>query len=123
MDALLKLGSRLNGKTVTLIIALVVVGVAFAILTSLSSEQHEELLWFVQDYLPIAMFLTLALLLFSGYPVAFILGGLALLYGLIGYALDMFSLIEFFNFLPGSGVRPPRTWCWSRSRRSSSWAS
>ena len=43
MDALLKLGSRLNGKTVTLIIALVVVGVAFAILTSLSSEQHEEL--------------------------------------------------------------------------------
>ena len=100
MDALLKLGSRLNGKTVTLIIALVVVGVAFAILTSLSSEQHEELLWFVQDYLPIAMFLTLALLLFSGYPVAFILGGLALLYGLIGYALDMFSLIEFFNFLP-----------------------
>ncbi len=110
MDALLKLGSRLNGKTVTLIIALVVVGVAFAILTSLSSEQHEELLWFVQDYLPIAMFLTLALLLFSGYPVAFILGGLALLYGLIGYALDMFSLIEFFNFLPqnlGSGGREP----------------
>jgi tripartite ATP-independent transporter DctM subunit len=100
MDALLKFGSRLNGKTVTLIIALVVVGVAFAILTSLSSEQHEELLWFVQDYLPIAMFLTLALLLFSGYPVAFIPGGLALLYGLIGYALGVFSLIEFFNFLP-----------------------
>jgi tripartite ATP-independent transporter DctM subunit len=100
MEALFKLGSRLNGKTVTLIITLVVVGVAFAILTSLSPEQHEELLWFVQDYLPIAMFVTLALLLFSGYPVAFILGGLALLYGLIGYALDMFSLIEFFNFLP-----------------------
>jgi tripartite ATP-independent transporter DctM subunit len=100
MDALIKLGSRISGKTATLIIALVVVGVAFAILTSLSPEQSEELLWFVQDYLPIAMFLTLALLLFSGYPVAFILGGLALLYGLIGYALDMFSLIEFFNFLP-----------------------
>ena len=100
MDALLKLGSRLNGKTVTLIIALVVVGVAFAILTSLSSEQSTALLWFVQDYLPIAMFLTLALLLFSGYPVAFILGGLALLYGIIGYALGVFSLIEFFNFLP-----------------------
>jgi tripartite ATP-independent transporter DctM subunit len=100
MDALLKLGSRLNGKTVTLIIALVVVGVAFAILTSLTPEQRTDLLWFVQDYLPIAMFLTLALLLFSGYPVAFILGGLALLYGLIGYALGVFSLIEFFNFLP-----------------------
>jgi tripartite ATP-independent transporter DctM subunit len=85
---------------VALIIALVVVGVAFAILTSLSPEQHEELVWFIQDYLPIAMFLTLALLLFSGFPVAFILGGLALLYGMIGYALGVFSLIEFFNFLP-----------------------
>lgn len=100
MDALLKLGSRLNTKTVTLIMALVVVGVAFAILTSLSPEQRTELRWFIEDYLPIAMFLTLALLLFSGYPVAFILGGLALLYGLIGYALGVFSLIEFFNFLP-----------------------
>jgi tripartite ATP-independent transporter DctM subunit len=47
-----------------------------------------------------AMFLTLGCLLFSGYPVAFVLGGLALLYGLIGYFLGVFSLIEFFNFLP-----------------------
>ncbi len=100
MEALVKLGGRLNAKTMTLIVALVVVGTAFAILTSLTPEQHKELLWTVQDYLPIAMFVTLALLLFSGYPVAFILGGLALLYGLIGYALDVFSLIEFFNFVP-----------------------
>ena len=47
-----------------------------------------------------AMFVTLGCLLFSGYPVAFVLGGLALLYGLIGYFLGVFSLIEFFNFLP-----------------------
>ena len=100
MEALGKLGGRLNAKTVTLVVALVVVGTAFAILTSLSPEQREDLLWIVRDYLPIAMFVTLALLLFSGYPVAFILGGLSLLYGLIGYALDVFSLIEFFNFLP-----------------------
>jgi tripartite ATP-independent transporter DctM subunit len=100
MDALLKLGGRLNGKAVMLIIAMVLVAAAFASVTSLSPEQQEELLWFVQDYLPIAMFFTLALLLFSGYPVAFILGGLALLYGMIGYALGVFSLIEFFNFLP-----------------------
>ena len=99
MEALLKLG-RLNGPTLTLIVALVVVGSAFAILMNLSPEQSKELLWFVQDYLPIAMFVTLACLLFSGYPVAFILGGLALLYGMLGYALGMFSLIEFFNFLP-----------------------
>ena len=99
MEALLNL-RWLNGRTAGLIIALIVVGGLFAGLASLSSEQHKDLLWFTQDYLPIAMFVTLALLLFSGYPVAFILGGLALLYGLIGYALGVFSLIEFFNFLP-----------------------
>ena len=59
-----------------------------------------ELIDFVIDYLPMFMFVSLALLLFTGYPVAFILGGLALLYGFIGYALGMFSIIEFFNFLP-----------------------
>jgi len=99
MEALLNL-RWLNGRTAGLIVALAVVGGLFAVLASLAPEQHKELLWFTQDYLPIAMFLTLALLLFSGYPVAFILGGLALLYGLVGYALGVFSLIEFFNFLP-----------------------
>ncbi len=59
-----------------------------------------ELLDFFIDYLPLFMFLCLAILLFSGYPVAFILGGLALLFGVIGYFLDIFSLIEFFNFVP-----------------------
>jgi tripartite ATP-independent transporter DctM subunit len=53
-----------------------------------------------REYISIAMFLTLAMLLFSGYPVAFILGGLSMLFGIIGYYLDMFSLIEFFNFVP-----------------------
>ena len=99
MEALANL-TRLNGKLVTLIAIVVIIGAGFAILTALSPEQQKDLLWFVQDYLPIAMFLTLGLLLFSGYPVAFVLGGLALLYGLIGYLLGMFSLIEFFNFLP-----------------------
>jgi TRAP-type mannitol/chloroaromatic compound transport system permease large subunit len=79
---------------------LVVLGIGFATVMGLSPEQREELLWTFQDYLPIFMFVTLAILLFSGFPVAFILGGLALLYGLLGYFVDMFSLIEFFNFLP-----------------------
>ncbi len=51
------------------------------------------------DYLPVFMFATLALLLFTGYPVAFLLGGIAVAYGLIGYALGVFHLIEFFNFI------------------------
>jgi len=100
MEALANLGSRLNGKAIILLAIVTVVGLAFAYIGTLSPEAKTDLLWTVQDYLPIAMFLTLAMLLFSGFPVAFILGGLALLYGLIGYLLGVFSLIEFFNFLP-----------------------
>jgi tripartite ATP-independent transporter DctM subunit len=89
-----------NGRVVAAIVALLVIGIGFATILGLGPEQRDELLYIFQDYLPIFMFVTLALLLFSGFPVAFILGGLALLYGLIGYFVDMFSLIEFFNFLP-----------------------
>ena len=46
------------------------------------------------------MFLTLGDLLFSGYPVAFVLGGVALTFGLLGYFLGTFKLVEFFNFVP-----------------------
>ncbi|MBT5351288.1 MAG: TRAP transporter large permease subunit [Rhodospirillales bacterium] len=59
-----------------------------------------ELVEFFAEYLPIFMFLSLACLLFTGYPVAFILGGLAIGFGLIGYELEMFKLIEYFNFMP-----------------------
>lgn len=55
---------------------------------------------FIIDYLPIFMFCSLGLLLFSGYPVAYILGGLAVLFGVFGYWLDVFEIVEFFNFLP-----------------------
>lgn len=44
------------------------------------------------------MFLALAALMFTGYPVAFVLGGTALWFSLIGYYLDVFSLIELYNF-------------------------
>ena len=49
--------------------------------------------------LPVLMFITLALLLFSGFPVAFVLGGVGLSFGFIGIQLEVFSLIEFFNIL------------------------
>ncbi len=49
------------------------------------------------DLLPILMFMTLAVLVFSGYPVAFILAGTAIFFGLLGWALDYFSLIQFYN--------------------------
>jgi tripartite ATP-independent transporter DctM subunit len=63
-------------------------------------SRGEALHWVAQEYISMVMFVTLALLLFSGYPVAFILGGLAMTFGVLGYFLDAFSLIEFFNFIP-----------------------
>ncbi len=98
MEAILR--AARNGGVIAVVVVLAVLGAAFAWILGMSPEEQEELLYLAQDYLPIVMFLTLATLLFSGFPVAFILGGLALLFGLIGYFLDMFSLIEFFNFMP-----------------------
>ena len=59
-----------------------------------------ELMSFVQDHLPLFMFAMLGVLLFTGYPVAFILGGVSISFGLIGFSLGVFSLGEFFNFAP-----------------------
>ncbi len=86
--------------SIAVIAILAVLIVGFVIISSLEASSQQSLLYFVQDFLPIIMFASLACLLFSGFPVAFILGGLALLFGLLGYFLQMFSLIEFFNFLP-----------------------
>jgi len=56
--------------------------------------------FYIEDYLPLFMFAALGLLLFSGYPVAFILGGVGLTFGFIGMYFDVFSFIQFFNLLP-----------------------
>ena len=57
-----------------------------------------ELMDFIVDFLPLFMFLMMGVMLFSGYPVAFILGGVSITFGLLGFAFDVFSLNEFFNF-------------------------
>ena len=51
------------------------------------------------DYMPLFMFLVLAILLFSGYPVAAVLGGIGLGFGFLGVYLDVFVPIEFFNIV------------------------
>lgn len=99
MEAIAKDAKR-NGPIIAVVVILAIIGLAYAAVVNMSPEGQEELLYFAQDYLPMLMFMTLAVLLFTGFPVAFILGGLALLFGLLGYFLDIFSLIEFFNFLP-----------------------
>jgi tripartite ATP-independent transporter DctM subunit len=55
---------------------------------------------YVIDHLSILMFGALAALLFSGFPVALVLGGVAFAFGLIGALVGVFSTAEFFNFLP-----------------------
>ena len=83
------------GLYALILVGLIIIG--FTYISEMDAESQENLLYFTQDFLPIIMFLSLAFLLFSGFPVAFILGGLALLFGLLGYFLEMFSLIEFFK--------------------------
>jgi len=100
MDQLLKIGERLLNRYVLLVALLVLLGLGYAYVSGLDADGKEEVLYRVQEFLPIVMFLTLAFLLFSGFPVAFILGGLAMLFGLLGYFLGVFKLIEFFNFMP-----------------------
>lgn len=54
----------------------------------------------IVDLLPLFMFVVLMALVFTSYPIAFVLGGTAVLFGLIGIAFDVFSFVEFFNFAP-----------------------
>ena len=54
---------------------------------------------YFEDYLPILMFATLAILLFSGFPVGFVLGGVGLAFGFIGMYFDVFSQVELFNLV------------------------
>ena len=53
----------------------------------------------IVDLLPAFMFMALAVLLFSGFPVGFVLGGVGLLFAGIGNLLGAFSTKEFFNIL------------------------
>ncbi len=54
---------------------------------------------YFEDYLPILMFVALAILLFSGFPVGFVLGGVGLAFGFIGMYFDVFSQVELFNLV------------------------
>lgn len=54
----------------------------------------------LSHHLSILLFVVLAVVLFCGYPVAFVLGGIAILFGAIGILLDVFHPLQFFNLLP-----------------------
>jgi tripartite ATP-independent transporter DctM subunit len=79
---------------------ILLLGFGYAYVTGLNPAARGELLARTRELLPILMFVTLGVLLFSGYPVAFILGGLALIFGLLGFLLGSFKIVHFFNFVP-----------------------
>ena len=82
-------------KFFPLVVLLAVVSVVVA---SVWGRDMEE----IGEILPLFMFLVLGLLLFTGYPVAFILGGIGLAFGFIGIFFGdfFFSFINFFNLVP-----------------------
>lgn len=53
---------------------------------------------FIATYLPVFMIITLAVCLFSGLPVGFVLAAVGVVYALIGYFLGEFPWLAFFNF-------------------------
>jgi tripartite ATP-independent transporter DctM subunit len=53
----------------------------------------------VLTLLPILMFACLAVLMFTSLPVAFILGGLAVVFAMIGWSIDAFQIVEFYNLV------------------------
>lgn len=54
----------------------------------------------LSHHLALVLFLVLAAALFCGFPVAFVLGGIAILFGALGILLDVFVPVQFFNLLP-----------------------
>src|SRR5512134_2418712 len=64
----------------------------------------------IAHHLSLILFVVLAIALFCGYPVAFVLGGIAIMFGVIGMLLDVFMPVQFFNLLPriwGSAASNP----------------
>jgi tripartite ATP-independent transporter DctM subunit len=55
------------------------------------------------DHIPALMVITLALMLFTGYPVAFVLAGVGILFAGLGVIIGEFPMVAFFNV-------PARLW-------------
>ena len=58
------------------------------------------LMEWIGDHLSIFMFLVLTFIMFVGYPVAFVLGGVALGFGALGIMFDVFRPAQFGSLIP-----------------------
>ena len=56
----------------------------------------------ITHHIALVLFAVLAIALFCGFPVAFVLGGVAIMFGGIGILLGVFEPVQFFNLLPRS---------------------
>ena len=54
----------------------------------------------LSDYLPVVMFVALLVLLFSGLPVAYVLGGVGLIAGWIGIELGVLRAAQLLSIMP-----------------------
>ncbi|MGE0423331.1 MAG: TRAP transporter large permease subunit [Reyranellaceae bacterium] len=54
----------------------------------------------IGDHLAVLMFLVLTFIMFIGYPVAFVLGGVALGFGVLGIIFDVFHVAQFQALIP-----------------------
>jgi tripartite ATP-independent transporter DctM subunit len=54
----------------------------------------------IADHLAVIMFLVLTFIMFVGYPVAFVLGGVALAFGILGIVFGTFNAAQFAALIP-----------------------
>ena len=54
----------------------------------------------IGTHLAVLMFLVLTFIMFIGYPVAFVLGGIALGFGVLGIIFDVFNVAQFQALMP-----------------------
>src|SRR6185436_2047336 len=53
----------------------------------------------IADYLALFMFFSMFFIIFCGYPVAFVMGGSALVFAYIGWSLGVFPIASLSNIL------------------------
>ena len=53
-----------------------------------------------QENLAIYMFLALCVVIYCGFPLGFVLAGTGLVFGLLGWSLEVFEPVQFFNLVP-----------------------
>jgi tripartite ATP-independent transporter DctM subunit len=60
----------------------------------------QDTFYWIGDHLSVFMLATFAVALFCGFPVAFVLGGIGLAFGFVGYFFEVFNVVQFLTLLP-----------------------